>query len=287
MLSSNSDATRRIRDARLVSQLAAPLAEGMDENFWAPFESPQPVAPAIEIASAAAVAHATPLDDSKTVTVALHSGQVVRIHEVKDSAWEGGNIWPPAHALVDILLAGEAIPNLDGRTVLECGAGCGLVGIAAALLGARRVVLTDLPTALPTLRLNAILNDLTVSDGSTDEPPAKACSDDDEADGEDEDRNIDPYARMEEDRFRMHMQARAEARTVEVAALDWYDPIQPLLGSGRTFDLVIASECLYDPCMVRLRPHPYSAPRRCPSLSHTVHPAAALASPIQCTPPLP
>lgn len=48
--------------------------------------------------------------------------------------------------------------DLSGRTVLELGAGTGLPGITAALLGASLVVLTDLPPLLPLLRANAAAN---------------------------------------------------------------------------------------------------------------------------------
>ena len=37
---------------------------------------------------------------------------------------------------------------------MELGAGCGLVGIAAGILGAEQVILTDLPHALPLIRKN-------------------------------------------------------------------------------------------------------------------------------------
>jgi predicted nicotinamide N-methyase len=38
--------------------------------------------------------------------------------------------------------------------VLELGSGCGLVGIAAGVLGAEQVILTDLPYCLPLMRAN-------------------------------------------------------------------------------------------------------------------------------------
>lgn len=57
--------------------------------------------------------------------------------------------WPAARVLAGALWAERAV-LLSGKSVLELGAGTGLVGIAAALGGARRVTLTDLPHA-PTL----------------------------------------------------------------------------------------------------------------------------------------
>lgn len=38
--------------------------------------------------------------------------------------------------------------------MLELGAGCGLVGLAAGVLGAKEVLLTDLPYALPNMQAN-------------------------------------------------------------------------------------------------------------------------------------
>ena len=186
------------------------------------------------------------------LTLPLADGACVRIDECDAGSWEGGSVWPPAHEFVALLCA-ELRPKLacererkeaerpasasdrplsssaaaspgalsspasDGSSsapssagaaalplsLLECGAGCGLVGLAAALLGAR-VVLTDLPVALPTLRSNARLNGL--GEGAAEEGGS----------------------------------------AVEVAELDWCSPDQKLLEGGRTFDLVLASECLYD-----------------------------------------
>ena len=137
-----------------------------------------------------------------STSVTLRDGRKVVIDECATGSWEGGNVWPPALELVSHLDAIQLQSGLVASSaILECGSGCGLVGIAAALLGAR-VVLSDLPVALPTLVANAAANGLVVDD------------------------------------------------TIEVAVLDWTEVEQTLLASGRLFDLVIASECLYDPEMV-------------------------------------
>jgi SAM-dependent methyltransferase len=60
----------------------------------------------------------------------------------------GLNVWDGAVVLAKYLEITH--PDLTGRRVLELGAGTGLVGIAAALLGAD-TLLTDLPYALPNL----------------------------------------------------------------------------------------------------------------------------------------
>ncbi|GJP49799.1 hypothetical protein CLOM_g8967 [Closterium sp. NIES-68] len=46
------------------------------------------------------------------------------------------------------------------KTCIELGAGCGLLGISLAVLGARAVVLTDMPGNLPLLHRNVHANDL-------------------------------------------------------------------------------------------------------------------------------
>lgn len=64
----------------------------------------------------------------------------------------GGSIWDGA-----ILLARYLDRHGDlvrGKSVWELGTGCGLVGIASGLLGARSVTLTDLAYALPVAEQN-------------------------------------------------------------------------------------------------------------------------------------
>lgn len=63
-------------------------------------------------------------------------------------------VWDSAVVLAKYL---ESI-DLNGKTVVELGAGCGLPGIAAVCLGARTVHLTDLAANLPLLRRNAERN---------------------------------------------------------------------------------------------------------------------------------
>ena len=53
----------------------------------------------------------------------------------------------------------ELHPSIvEGKAVLELGAGTGLTGIAAAMLGASEVLLTDLPYVMENLRQNIASN---------------------------------------------------------------------------------------------------------------------------------
>ena len=71
--------------------------------------------------------------------------------------WLGTELWPAARALVALLE--ERRPLLAAATqVLELGAGTGACGLAAAALGARRVLLTDKPVLLPVMRANVAAN---------------------------------------------------------------------------------------------------------------------------------
>eukprot|EP00550_Attheya_septentrionalis_P002531 CAMPEP_0198286020 /NCGR_PEP_ID=MMETSP1449-20131203/5201_1 /TAXON_ID=420275 /ORGANISM="Attheya septentrionalis, Strain CCMP2084" /LENGTH=432 /DNA_ID=CAMNT_0043983639 /DNA_START=143 /DNA_END=1438 /DNA_ORIENTATION=+ len=83
----------------------------------------------------------------------------VVVKEMANNLEEDGtglNVWDGAILLAKYL---EARPNkVKGQRVLELGAGCGLVGIVAATLGAREVMLTDLPYALPLLTENVMAN---------------------------------------------------------------------------------------------------------------------------------
>ena len=59
----------------------------------------------------------------------------------------GARVWRSSYLLARYL---EVAPELvAGKSVVELGAGCGLVGMAAAELGAATVLLTDLAGVLP------------------------------------------------------------------------------------------------------------------------------------------
>jgi predicted nicotinamide N-methyase len=78
-----------------------------------------------------------------------------------------------------LVLARYVLDNpsvVAGKRILDLGAGAGLVGIAAAKAGAREIVAAEVdPYAVAALRLNAMLNAVTISvlhgDATEGEPP--------------------------------------------------------------------------------------------------------------------
>ncbi|XP_004067197.1 uncharacterized protein LOC101173774 [Oryzias latipes] len=69
----------------------------------------------------------------------------------------GGVMWPAALALCSFLENNKHAVNLEGKTILELGAGTGLVSIVATLLGGV-VTATDLPQVLSNLKANVMRN---------------------------------------------------------------------------------------------------------------------------------
>lgn len=77
----------------------------------------------------------------------------------KGSQGPSVKVWEAGIVLARLLVEDDVLRQRlqAGGTVLELGAGAGVVGLAAALMGAR-AALTDLPRALPALRRNADRN---------------------------------------------------------------------------------------------------------------------------------
>lgn len=96
------------------------------------------------------------------------AGKKLVIHELQDvcdpntgKALTGSWLWEAAVYLADWVATQSRIEfQLQGKTVLELGAGSGLPGLAAASLGASRVVLTDIAPLLPGLHNNVEANGL-------------------------------------------------------------------------------------------------------------------------------
>jgi predicted nicotinamide N-methyase len=69
----------------------------------------------------------------------------------------GGRVWDAAIVLATYILAEVGRAGLDGMSVFEIGAGSGLAGIVAALLGAN-VTVTDKYAVVPLLEINCSTN---------------------------------------------------------------------------------------------------------------------------------
>ncbi|MQL86467.1 hypothetical protein Taro_019002 [Colocasia esculenta] len=94
------------------------------------------------------------------------AGKKLLIHESRNTCdpatgrvLTGSWLWDSALHLSEWMAAAPP-HHLADKTVLELGAGTGLPGLTAALLGAARVVLTDQAPLLPGLRTNAAVNGL-------------------------------------------------------------------------------------------------------------------------------
>ena len=73
-------------------------------------------------------------------------------------------LWPGGAALIAHLAANPAL--VSGQRVLDLGAGSGLVGIAAARLGAAQVLASETdPVATEVLQMNAALNGVEAGGG--------------------------------------------------------------------------------------------------------------------------
>jgi hypothetical protein len=106
------------------------------------------------------------------VTVA---GRQILIHETPNVAGAGTGVtaWDGALLLARYLEVYSS--NVCGFRVLELGAGCGVVGITAAALGAQSVLMTDLPCVLPLLQSNIYRNRNLITTNSTNYAISMQC----------------------------------------------------------------------------------------------------------------
>ncbi|KXJ89775.1 nicotinamide N-methyltransferase [Microdochium bolleyi] len=75
----------------------------------------------------------------------MKSGKTITLHTVGSSALDAHHVWNGSRVLSDYFET--HLDEIRGRTSLELGAGAGLASISAAILGARKVVMTDFPDA--------------------------------------------------------------------------------------------------------------------------------------------
>lgn len=90
--------------------------------------------------------------------IVVHHAMATSLNDVGKQVWRG------ALLLADLSL-GQ--PELVAGTVVELGAGCGVAGIAAALAGAKHVLLTDLASVTPALEVNVQANAAGFAAGAT------------------------------------------------------------------------------------------------------------------------
>ncbi|KAJ4418273.1 Protein N-terminal and lysine N-methyltransferase efm7 [Gnomoniopsis sp. IMI 355080] len=84
-----------------------------------------------------------PTPPPTTQEYTTHDGKTITLHLVGFSPTEAHHLWNGARVISDYF---ETNPDVvRGKTVLELGAGAGLPSIVAAVLGAKKVVMTDYP----------------------------------------------------------------------------------------------------------------------------------------------
>ena len=85
-----------------------------------------------------------------------------------------GFIWGAGKRLAELIASQKAL--VEGKRVLELGSGSGVVGIAAATMGAEAVCLTDHHSALPLLQHNIALNKMGGGETSGNKLKAEALN---------------------------------------------------------------------------------------------------------------
>jgi predicted nicotinamide N-methyase len=91
---------------------------------------------------------------SSAISIHLHEG-VPEVMVYLSSALDldtGGSIWHSSLSAAQYLLSNPDM--VKEKSVIEIGGGCGLLGMAAALAGAKYVVITDIETQIPLLQKN-------------------------------------------------------------------------------------------------------------------------------------
>jgi len=98
--------------------------------------------------------------------VELYRGKCVRFLEKQG---QQAKVWDCALVLAKFLTTPAYFPTgfFVGKRVIELGCGIGVPGLSTAVLGAREVVLTDLPMAVPWIRANIDANRASFGPGTS------------------------------------------------------------------------------------------------------------------------
>jgi predicted nicotinamide N-methyase len=120
----------------------------------------------------------------------------------------GGKIWDSTYVLLAYLSRLENIDIIRHRNILELGSGTGIAGIALSKLCPASVTLSDLPEISPLISENIDLNKSLQSD-------------------------IDSRLRLSETYFSKSYR--------------WGDPLHTINSPVQSFDVIIASDIVYDP----------------------------------------
>ncbi|GMS89759.1 hypothetical protein PENTCL1PPCAC_11934, partial [Pristionchus entomophagus] len=98
-------------------------------------------------------------ETTRRVTVGVDRQTTVILEQSWDEYGVAGVLWDSATVLVDFLLKPESAVDLNGKSILELGAGLGLPSIALSLLSSpSRIIATEQSLGLPLLQRNVQAN---------------------------------------------------------------------------------------------------------------------------------
>jgi len=168
----------------------------------------------------------------------------------------GGVVWESSYMLAEWLLQKPQSPLQDcgvHLSVLELGAGCGLLGMALAKYGAgiRRVVLTEQAAALHHLQHNVDLNMPLLSGGAGSCEKGRGADDERRGCGRSSGLVDGSCGRKEGRGKRKRLSSHTRQTPVTVHALDWTSPVKDAAAlvagnSGMLFDVLVGTDVLFD-----------------------------------------
>lgn len=198
---------------------------------------------ALEAMSAIITACSGPMASGDRIRTFQYGELPVTVKEGALGDGVGAKVWTVAHTLCQEMVASPGM--VQGRTVLEIGAGCGVCGFLAGKLGAQRVVVSDyVDQLLVNLREALHLNGFSPSVGEQraagDVSSAAAQGNggresleawDPEDDSASECSDLDAFFAAGGGGQRAE-QLSWEAGNVEIRFVDWRDSVAALKGDG-------------------------------------------------------